>query len=327
MFKFSNNTVTILRKRGKEYYIEHISTSAVLPSTSLNATSIRKSVIERLRKDPSVAFVLESTDGHCEEEYLHPSGFRFFVSIQEGDNPSALLKVTYKDSLAFEDTFASKKGEEKANGQVGADEADEFNPEDDILNCVKELLYSIEEEDYYFVMDSCPFFVRKDPGEEINLHKASELLKDAGFQTEKLSVVGWVNAPVLFVHENDIVLIGSRHFDGQYLFMEMKRFFNGVSVKTVEEAVARVKETDYSVIVIHWEDGSWSFRTEMDEETDVDNFMEKINEYIATLRTFISCVEDQDGVGEEPWDTMSQQRHYFIHETLEESVKLSSLKV
>ena len=327
MFKFSNNTVTILRKKGDDYCTEHITANTVLPGTSLSEENIRRSVVERLRKDPMVLLVLEPEGDRCDEEYLHPSGFRFHVTVQEGEVPSSTLRVTFRDTLAFEDTFSPEERAEGASVQDEPDEVDEFNPEDEVLFCVRELLHSIDENDYYFVMDSCPYFVRREPGEDIDLEKANALLQDAGFQTERLSTVAWVCSPVLFVHENDMVLLGSRHFDGECLFLEMKRFFNGVNEKTVEEAIRRVKETDYAVKVIRWEDGSWSFRMEMDEETDVDNFLEQMNACVGMLRSFIGRVEDHDGVGEEPWSTMAQQRHYFIHETLSESAKLNALKV
>ena len=38
-------------------------------------------------------------------------------------------------------------------------------------------------------------------------------------------------------------------------------------------------------------------------------------------------IEDQDGVGKEPWDITQEQRHYFIYETLDTSLKLSKLLV
>ncbi|MBO4410438.1 MAG: hypothetical protein J5775_06765, partial [Spirochaetales bacterium] len=149
----------------------------------------------------------------------------------------------------------------------------------------------------------------------------------AGFQTERLSVAGFVDSPILFVHENDMVVLGSTHFNGENLFLEMKRFFNFVDADHLEKAIEKAKETSCYVRVIHWEDGSWSFRAHMDDDIDTENFIERMNADVAGLRKFIDIVTSCEGVGEDPFDTLTQQRHYFIYETLEESRKLSELKI
>ena len=41
----------------------------------------------------------------------------------------------------------------------------------------------------------------------------------------------------------------------------------------------------------------------------------------------VNRVEDQDGVGCEPWSITARQRHYFIYETMGASLKLSNLEV
>ena len=317
---FNPDSVAVIRRKGDEYVREDIMTEPVLTGSSLTPGANRMNVIARLRRDPSVFLVLEPKDGHCAEKACHPSGFCFHVKLDEGENPSASLRVTFKDTLAYEESFTpdARQGEEENACDL----------QGIVVDTVIDLLGCIDGEDYSFVNDNCPFFQRVEPGEPINIHEAERLLAKEGFQTEVVSTVGWGAAnPLLLVHENEVVLLGTRRFDGETLFLEMKRFFLGVDAKVVEEAVQRVQPTNHAVKPIHWEDGSWSFRAEMDDDVDKDNFIEKMLADLTELKAFVNRVEDQDGVGCEPWSITARQRHYFIYETMGASLKLSNLEV
>ena len=316
---FSKNHVTILRKKGDEYIQEQICTDTFLPCSPISAEENRRNVIARLRKDPSVFLVLEPKDGRCEEEAVHSSGFTFHVEVAEGEKPTADLRVTYKNSLAYEKHFPDKNDFE--------DEEIQFDPVWTILGEVCELLTDIQYGFYGFVLDSCPYFVPDEPAEPVDIYGIRDILSREGFQTERISVIGGVAEPLLIVHENDVILIGSRHFDGKRLFVEMKRFFSYADTKTIEDAAARVSESQYGIKVIHWEDRSWSFRMFLDDEVDEKNFLDRLDSAISQIRTFVNLVEDQDSVGKEPWNIISEQRHFFIHETLTESGKLSKLLI
>lgn len=95
----------------------------------------------------------------------------------------------------------------------------------------------------------------------------------------------------------------------------------------VEQRIAAVKKDFYGINVIHWEDGSWSFRLELDDDVCKSNFREKLLEGIAMLRKMISTLEDQDGVGCEPWSITTKQRNFFIYETVDASIKYSKIHV
>ena len=313
MFKFPTDSIDIIRKKGDVYIHESITTRTVLPGNE-NDEANRRKVIARLREDPSVFMVLEPRDGHCHELAIHSSGFSFAVTVDEGESPSASLKVLYNGATAYEEEYPEK-----------GCSPDEFSdPVWYILNCITDILYDIENENYDFVLDSCPFFSRSEPADPVELYDAFLLLKDEGYQTERLTTIKNVDEPVLFVHENDVVLLSHR-FGEESLFLEMKRFFHGVNEKTVEEAIRRVEESESSAQVIRWEDGSWSFRIWLDPTADQSNFIKWLKADLAVLQAFVRKVEDQDGVGEEPWDIIQEQRHYFIYETLDTTLKLSKL--
>ena len=304
--------VTIVRKKGDSYIKEEITTSSILSGSNVSLERIRRNVIERLRSDKSVFLVLEGKDGECNEEAAHPSGFRFIVEAHDGDKPTAKLRINFKDSLAYEEDFV----------QENDDDPDVL---DTLTDTIIDLLESIEGEDFSFVEDSCPYFTQIEPEAPVSLYEAGNLLEKEGFQTERISMVSYLPGPHLFVNENEVILLGSRHFDGKSLFLEMKRLFQGINHKIVEQRLETVKKDFYGINVIQWEDGSWSFRMELDDDVCKSNFREKLLEGIAEIRRMISPLEDQDGIGCEPWSITTEQRHLFIYETMDASLKYSKL--
>ena len=107
----------------------------------------------------------------------------------------------------------------------------------------------------------------------------------------------------------------------------MKRFFLGVNRDVVENAIKKSYAGSRGISVIQWEDGSWSFREEFNKDVDEKNLVDKLRDILAELISFINSIEDQDGVGCEPWSITTQQRHFFIFETIDMSQKLSKLNV
>lgn len=311
---FCPDCVTIVRKKGDSYIKEDITTSSILSGSNASPEKIRRNVIERLRGDMSVFLVLEGKNGACHEEARHPSGFVFIVEAHDGEKPSAKLRINYKDALAYEEEFL----------QESDDVPDVL---DDLISTITDLLDSIEGEDYSFVDDSCPYFTHIAPEEPVSLYEAGNLLEKEGYQTERISTVKYLPCPYLFVHENEVILLGSRRFDGETLFLEMKRLFQGINPKIVEQRLETVKKDFYGISVIHWEDGSWSFRMELDDEVSKSNFREKLLEGIAELRRMISTLEDQDGIGCEPWAITTEQRDLFIYETVDASLKYSKINI
>ena len=106
----------------------------------------------------------------------------------------------------------------------------------------------------------------------------------------------------------------------------MKRCCYLASDCAIDAAIKTADKSDYPVTTIHWEDGSWSFRTSLDD-VDSENFLELLGEALSSLRGYISIVESAPQIENAPWDTTQTCRHFFIHETLLESLKLSKLNI
>ena len=196
------------------------------------------------------------------------------------------------------------------------------------MSKVTYLLNRIEEGDYSFIPEDDPHFVieeQDETGDPVNSYVAKSILEEDGYETESVHVVGFVHNPILFVDENDVVMLGSKHFGGDEFFLEMKRLFFANSRKEVEDALKKVDDGCGAIEVIAWEDGSWSFRGVMDDDLDADNFLDRLHSDLSQIREFIGKVEDI--LGEEVWSIMNEQRQLFIYETIAESLKLSQLRI
>ena len=315
MSVFFTDRVTIVRKKGDNYEKEEINTAPVLPGATVGKERIRSGVIARLRKDPSVLLVLEDRDGRADERATLPDGFEMAVSLVDGDAPSGALTVFHHGEKVYEEEFTQDSGEEFCTVPG------------DLLETVIDLASCIESKDYSFVSDECDHFTAVEPGEEVGLYEARKIMEEAGFQTESVYTVGYVSEPLLFVHENEVILLGSRRFDGVTLYLEMKRLFYGVERKAVSCAIEKVREDCLPVEIIECEDGSWSFRGEMDDDVDADNFLDRLESDVALLRKAVARVEECEGVCGEPWLIMREQRQLFIHEVINASVKLKALNI
>ena len=197
----------------------------------------------------------------------------------------------------------------------------------DLLETVIDLAMAIERKDYSFVSEESSHFAEVEPGDKVDLYGARKIMEEAGFQTESVYTVGYLSEPLLFVHENEVILLGSRRFDGETLYLEMKRLFYGVERKAVACAVEKLREDCLPVEIIECDDGSWSFRGEMDDDVDTDNFLDRLESDVELLRKAVSRVEECEGVGGEPWSIMRKQRQLFIHEVIDASVKLKALNI
>ena len=313
---FSKDNVTVIRKKGDSYYREVINTAPVLPGAAQDRDRIRTGVIDRLRKDPSVILVLEDRGGRADERVSLRDGFEMAVSLVDGETPSASLTIFHRGETAFEDEFTQDP-----------DETGYCTVPGDLVESAIDILSCIDGKDYSFVSDSCTHFARVEPSEDIDIYLAKHILDEEGFQTESVRTVGSCAYPVLFVHENEVVLLGSRRFGGETLYLEMKRLFVGVLPEVVRGVVEKVRHECRPVEIIERDDCSWSFRLEMDDDTDVDNYMEKLLACLSTIRDAIALVEKEDGIGEELWSIMEDQRQLFIYETIDSSVKLNNLNI
>lgn len=312
---FYPDTVTIVRKKGDIFDREDIMTKPVLPDTRLTPEQNRSNVIARLRRDPSVFLVLEGRNGRCEESVDLSDGFSLTVIAQEGDQSEASIEVRCDgDPVLIEAFHASEFDSEIEDEMLG-----------ELTDRLSLLIGCIEDKDYSFLPDDCPYLTRVEPGEPVSFFEARRLLEEGGYQTESVHTVNYYRSPVLFAHENEIVLFGSHRFEGDEFYLEMKRLFQGVERNALLEAIKRVKDKGEPVSVIEWEDGSWSFRATMDDDLDKDNFLGRLESDLAIIRSFIGEIEDI--VGPEPWSIVREQRQLFIYEVIDASLKYSKMKI
>ena len=314
---FYPDSVTIVRKKGDIYTHEDIMTKPVLPDTRLTQEENRANVIARLRRDPSVFLVLEGKDGRCEERAGLSDGFSLTVIAKEGEQSEASLEVKCDGDPVLIEAFHASEFDGGAENEMLEELVDRLAL---IIGC-------IEDKDYSFLPEDCPHLTRVEPGEPVSFYDARRLLEEGGYQTESVHTVDYCRCPVLFVHENEIVLFGSHRFGGNEFYLEMKRLFQGVEKDALLEAVKRAKGKDRAnlISVIESEDGSWSFRATMDDDLDRNNFLQRLESDLAVIRSFIGDIEEI--VGPEPWDIMREQRQLFIYEVIDASLKYSKIKI
>lgn len=313
---FSPDEVTIVRKKGDEYDFEQISTRKKLAGSSISADSARKNIIARLRKDPSVILVLEDKDGHCKESYER-DGFTLTVSLQDGEQPSGHLLVTYGGHTAYEKTITDK---------AAPADTDLHPIVFCTLNSFDMILRHIEEKYYGFVRDDCPGFVQEDLGEELDyMYEIAEVLAKNNFELERLHTVGYVEQPCLVAFENELLLVANRHFHGTP-FVEMKRLFQEVKASIVE-AAAKEACKDSFVEYFQHKDGSWAFRIDFDDELYEKNLVQLLEKAATELHSVVEKVEAYESIGKEVFDVTTGLRSLFIYEVIDASLELSKLVI
>lgn len=310
----NKDSVTIIRKKGDEYYHESISTRKMLPGTTEGEMEIRKNAIARLRKDPSVIVVLENKRGHCDETFEH-EGFNFKLTIIDDDKPFARMKITYGGNTAYEERYVTD-----------AEADDYFNSAIyKLLVDIERILSDIDHEAYWFVRADCPGFEPREEEEEVeDMYEISKLLKRYNYQYEKLHTIGHVAQPLLFVHENEVMMLGEHHFSGCF-FVEMKRIWDGVDAKVIAKAIENA-ETGM-VMCFQYDDGSWGFRTDFYDAVYESTFEQLLDRAITELRSVVERIEGYNGIGPEVFSITDAQRSLFIYEVIDSSLKLSKLSI
>ena len=307
--------VTVIRKTGGCFVHEDIITTTTLPGSGIDAVQNRTNIIARLRKDPSVVLVLDEKDGKCEEHTVLADGFEMTVTLGEGEkNASASLLVEYEGSCACRKDFLQEDAEDYRTFRNA------------FLGEILWILSCIDRKDYCFVDEDCPYFEEAESETPLTLYDVERILRKEGFQCERIKTMDWMSEPCLFISENEIVLVGSYHFAGALLFVEMKRIFVDRDAGTVSNAVAKF-QSNYDIEVVPWHDGTWSFRKMLDNEMDEDDFLKQLLSSVAELREFINKVESQDGLYQSTGFETDQIRQFFIYETIDTSLKISRLPI
>ena len=311
---YTNDSIIIIRRNGDKIQREDITTATVLMDGNLSAEQNRNKTIERLRQDPTVLFVLEPRSDLCEERASLANGHEMAVTIADGAKREATLIIRREGETLFETNY-------------------EWPPDEDDYNCLEELtddmidfIYGVEE-DQAWLYNAGYIKPRTElkPEEKLSLVDAEDCIREAGYQTESIHITGGY-APILFVVENEVVLLGSKHFSENNVFVEVKRlYWQGDAAKM--ERVDRLLEDFEGIEVIKWQDGSLGFRWEFGSWTRKDKFLRELGLRLAIIRSMLAKIEDREFGREGAGYEMSQVRQLFIYEVMDASLQLSRIQI
>ncbi len=309
---FSSDSVTVIRKRDGVYIDEVIKLDSILPNSRLTIEENRKNVIARLRNDSSVAFVLETQNGSfIQERAVIDGGFELNIKVNRLRTPFASFVVIYKGHIAYEQEF-----------NIEPPDYDEKRAKDSFLQLVITILNAIDSGDYGFLDPDDPdqpYFCVCEP---MPLDSVKQILQEEGYQCETIYVRQMYN-PFLFIHENDLVLIGSRHFSGSPLFVEIKRCF---TITPSEESTIKSMARGSSVAVIRWYDDSWSFRITIENHLNKNQLVKSLLSDVEEIKAFIRQIETQ--VDDNGYSNDHELiRNLFVYENMDASVKLSQILI
>ena len=317
---FTPGYVTVIRKKDDDYTTVYVTSSKVLHGLDTNENKVREGVIARLRKDPSVVCVLENKMGYCEETFEH-KGFVFTVTIREGRGcvqPSCGMQVHYNKELVYENTYEDRKDEE---GFIDKTTLDELGSD------IRRILQDIDMECYEdFVDEDSVNFQLAEPEQELeDMYEVALLLKENGYEYERLHTIGYVSEPCLVVHENDLVMIAEKHFSGGF-FVEMKRILGTKENYRLEDILKHATEA-LDVETFQYKDGSWAFRKPIYYELYESNFLTKFEEAVGEIREAIRKVENHAGAYAEDVSPFKTYRDLFTYEVIDQSLALSKLMI
>ena len=299
---FNKDFVTIVRRK-------------MLPNSDASDKKIRESIIARLRKDPSVIVVLEDDCIHCDEHFVHKD-FDFAITLVDDESPAGRMVITYAGEKAYDQTFPTDPEESLWD-----------SPMEELLGELTEILEAIDNENYYFVSKDCPAFEWNEPEEVIDsMYDIHKLLESNGYEVERMHTIGYICAPCLFVHENELLIFGEKHFHDDF-FVEMKRVFQGVSPELVRAAAEEAMKVHPEVCFHQHVDGSWGFRTSLSDNVRKSTLVPLLEEAVATLRDVVEIVEAYRGVGEDLLNGPQSYRALFTYEVIDASLKLSKLHI
>lgn len=314
---FSPDEVIIVRKKGDNFMAQTINTFPLLSGGVTDPASVRRNVIARLRKDPSVIFVLEGKDGVCEETAELQDGFSITVRLYEDANKESDLTVLHNGKVVYSVAFTPDEYEEYVNDNS-----------ESITDIVERLLYCIGDKDYSLFEGLDPEQVEEEEDDaeddDFCLFKAAQALTENGYENETISVEAF-NAPVMFVYENDVLLLGAVHFQDSSMYLDMKRVPMDLEPDLAQDILRKFRQEVKGIQVIEWEDGSWSFRHELGWIYNKEQFLERLAEGIAALSAVSDWLLGQECLFCD-FNGEREKRYLFIHEVIAEFTKLKNLK-
>ena len=291
-----SDKVTIVRKKGDDYEIVNVP-----------VRQSREATVARLKKNPAVAFIMEGNSDTLVATAVLADDAEMKVTIIDGDHPEGRVDI---NTVQHEDRSAGVYM--VFHGATNEDYDDVFN------STMKYAMHMYENRNDF----SPTRFASDEDGEMaiVFIMQAREILEDAGFPVEGFLAADVDFEPFTFEHNGELVLLGSEHFNGYNLFVEVKRLFIGATDGQKEEVAKKAIEGN-DIEVIRCADASWSFRKPL-HITDVDRFTEELLE---TVDTLMKAIEQ---VGEEPEESKTRQgilRQLFTWEVLDAVVKYNQL--
>lgn len=317
----SPNEVTVIRRKDDNYRIHQIYTIPLLAGGASDAARVRANVIERLRKDPSVVLVLEGRDGKCEETAELQDGFSIAVNLYEDPGRESTVTIHHNGKTVFSETYTV---DEEFGLFVNSDAKEVTSEIIDLLGLIADKDYSLFENlDPELAAEMDADDEEVDRG--FTLFDAKKALNRGGYETESVCT-GEAITPFLFVHENEVLLLGSKHFSyGSLFYLDMKR----VPVNLEPDAAGRLlgdfRKAIQGIKVIEWEDGSWSFRVDLGWSIDEEDFLARLDAGIRKLGAVADWFLGQRDILYD-FNGPQEKRHLFIHEVIAEYTKLKNLK-
>ena len=298
---FLPNAITVIRKKGDDFEAAQIPTRKALRGAKLSDEQAREVTISQLKKDPSVVFILEGDEHDFTAKATLAEGSELVLTYQNGQEPIGRVEVTtLKDETSSAGAFYAMHG----------------TAEDVIfhtIDCAMNLMMKAEEYN--------PGIPKKadDRSTFMSTFQAREALEEAGYQVEGFLAADVDFEPFMLVHEDDIVLVGSEHFNGYGLFVEVKRLFMDVTDDERKKA-ADETEVGNDIVAVYCDDNSWSFRKPLDISSR-ENFLEDLESAINELKQAIVHI------GNEPEGELriELQRQLFTWEVLDAVVKYKQL--
>lgn len=296
MYQFESDKVTIVRKKGDDYEIVNVP-----------VRHSREATITRLKKNPDVAFIMEDNGDTLVATTILADDAEMKVTLIDGDRPEGRVDIT------------TVQHEDRSAGVYVAFHGAASEDYDDIFNNTMEYAMHMYENRKDF---SPTLFAGGEDGETaiVFTMQAREILEDAGFPVEGFLAADVTFEPFTFEHNGELVLLGSEHFNGYNLFVEVKRLFIGATDAQKEEVAKKAMEGN-DIEAIHCTDGSWSFRKPLCI-TDIDRFTDELLESVDTLFQAIAQVGEEPD-GDEPRKEI--QRQLFTWEVLDAVAKYNQL--
>lgn len=299
--------ILVIRKRGNEYICEEI-----------KEEQSRKDIISGLKDDSSVVLFFDTEDEFFEDHADLFDGFEIIVSVflsndlGEYDVREGRVTILYNQEIFYKSGYVWGSDDDRCKRlRIMVDDAVRY-------------LNELDEGNYHYFMseDEWPggFSVKR-----MDIFNAQRIMSSYGLQTEYIEVLTGYS-PMMYVEDNEVIFLGSRHFGEYGLFIEIKR----LGLPTDEAHRAKLRQFGEAfprVDVIFWEDGSVGFRSWFPLYQTDHNFQRKLRTRFSEIKELSTLVEDKLHCPYNAKNDMIEIRQRFIYEAIEASAKLVHIHI